>query len=411
MTEGIIKKVRKCCSSVMLLCLVLLAVYGIQERMDVIRVANAGVGTEKEPGSTGNENVGTPVQPGESGLPHGGHSEVLAEESAWAYIFGTSLPEAAKKQGDYCVLIPKKGGTFAGLSEEMVYRRVTVTLEDAALSPEDVLRVCGTEVYRGLPDVPVVIIPEEEKDIPLVREPGTPSEDTLLSLAIEEKNGRQELMLEFNTVYEVTLTEDEEFLYLALVRPYERYERILVIDAGHGGYDPGTSGGGSTEAAVNLAVVRYIKELLDERTDLKVYYTRTDNTLPDLSTRVEFANALHADMLISVHCNHSTASYVNGLDVLYSKLQTGGSLTSRGLAEICLEEVSAATGLKKNKLVERSADLHLMKYCEMPSALIEFGYMSNRKDLSIILSEEAQRACAEAVCRVIDAAYDASGKR
>lgn len=402
MTGGIIKRVRKCCSSVMLLCLVLLAVYGIQERMDVIRVANASVGTEKEPGS---ENAGTPVQTGETEPPHGGNSGVLAEESAWSYIFGTSLPEAAQKQGDYCVLIPKKSGAFVGISEEMVYRRVTVTMAGAAVSPEDVLRVCGTEVYRGLPDVPVVIIPEEEKDVPLVREPGTPSEDTLRSLAIEEKNGEQKLVFEFNTVYEVTVTEDEEFLYLALVRPYERYERILVIDAGHGGYDPGTSGGGSTEAAVNLAVVRYIKEILDTRTDLKVYYTRTDNTLPDLSTRVEFANALHADMLISVHCNHSTSSYVNGLDVLYSKLQTGGSFSSRDLAGFCLEEVSASTGLKKNKLVERSADLHLMKYCVMPSALIEFGYMSNRRDLGIILTEEAQRACAEAVCRVIDAAY------
>ncbi len=407
MTGEIIKRVRKCCSSVLLLCLVLLAVYGIQESMNVIRVANAGVGTEKEPDS---ENKGA-VQAGEIEPPHGGHSEVAAENSAWSYIFGTSLPEAAKKQGDYCVLIPKKGGTFVRISEEMVYRRVNVTMAGASFSPEDVLRVCGTEVYQGLPEVPVIVIPEEKKNVPLVREPETPSEDTLISLAIEEKNGEQKLMLEFNTVYEVTVTEDEEFLYLALVRPYERYEKILVIDAGHGGYDPGTSGGGSTEAAVNLAVVRYIKEILDTRTDLKVYYTRTDDTLPDLSTRVEFANALHADMLISIHCNHSTASYVNGLDVLYSKLQTGGSLTSRDLAGLCLEEVSAATGLKKSKLVERSADLHLMKYCVMPSALIEFGYMSNRKDLAIILSEEAQRACAEAVCRVIDAAYAALGQK
>lgn len=296
---------------------------------------------------------------------------------------------------------------LVNISEEMVYRRIIITLEGAQISPENVLRVCKTEVYRGLPDVPVVVIPEEEKDVPLVREPKTPEEDTLLSLAVEENGKEEKLVLEFNTVYEITVTEDDEFLYLALMRPYERYDRILVIDAGHGGMDPGTSGGGSTEAAINLEVTRYVREILDERDDIKVYYTRVDDTLPDLSTRVEFANALHADMLISVHCNHSPVSSVNGLEVLYSKLQENGSFTSRYLAELCMEEVSAATGLRQNALTERSSNLHLMKYCTMPCALIEFGYMSNRRDLERIVTEKTQRSCAEAICRVIDKAYDA----
>lgn len=402
MAEKVIRGARKFCTSVMALCLVLFAVYFVQEKTGRMPEANANVEENENPDKQ------TPGQFIQMGMPepvHGGHSEIKAENSAWSQIFGTSIPETAQKQGEYCVLIPKQGGTFVRISEEMIYRRVSITLKDAIVSPEDILRICRTELYRGMPVVPVVVIPEEEKNVPLSREPGTPEEDTLLSLAVEEKNGETKIVLEFNTVYEVTVTEDKEFLYLTLVRPFERYEKILVIDAGHGGIDPGTSGGGSTEASVNLKVVQYVKEILDQRDDLKVYYTRIDNTLPDLSTRVEFANALHADMLISVHCNHNSVSSVNGLDVLYSKLQEGGRFTSKYLAGLCLDEVSAATGLKKNSLVERSSDLHLMKYCTMPSALIEFGFMSNRRDLNIILSEQAQQACAEAICRVIDAAY------
>lgn len=402
MAEKVIRGARKFCTSVMALCLVLFVVYFVQDKTGSIREADAGVGEAESPPR---QDSGQLIQMGMQEPVHGGHSEIKAENSAWSQIFGTSIPETAQKQGNYCVLIPKKGGTLVRISEEMIYRRVSITLKDAAVLPEDILRVCRTELYRGTPDVPVVVIPEEEKDVPLSREPRTPEEDTLLSLAAEEKDGETKIVLEFNTVYEVTVTEDKEFFYLTLVRPFERYEKILVIDAGHGGIDSGTNGGGSTEAAVNLAVVQYVKEILDKRDDLKAYYTRTDNTLPDLSARVEFANALHADMLISVHCNQNPVSSVNGLEVLYSKLQESGSFTSNYLAGLCLEEVSAATGLKKNKLVERSSDLHLMKYCTMPSALIEFGYMSNRRDLSIILSEQAQRACAEAICRVIDTAY------
>jgi len=401
MADQMIKKVRQVCVSVMALCLILFAVYHIQSKTATKQV-NAG--TDKESVEKAEEPEQF-LQRGETQLPPGGHSNNKTESSVWSLIFGTDLPELVKQQGKYCVMISKKGGTLTEVFEEMIYRRLTVTISGATLSEEEVYRICGEQFYTGVPDVPIVIIPEEEKNVPLVFEPKTEEEDTLRSLTMTGQNGKQEIVLEFNTVYEVTVTEDEEFVYLSLIRPQERYDKIVVVDAGHGGIDPGTSGGGATEAAVNLAVVQYAKEILDARDDLKVYYTRLNNTLPDLSTRVEFANALHADMLISVHCNHNPVKSINGVEVLYSKLQADGELTSYDLAGLCLEEVSRATGLKKNTLVERSSNLHLMKYCTMPSALIEFGYMSNRGDLDIILSEEAQRACAEAICRVIDAAY------
>lgn len=399
MAEPMIKKVRQYSVSVMVLCLALFAVNYVQSKTGNTKQANAGL-NDKAPGD--NQQF---LQMGTEGVSHGGHSEINAKASAWSKIFGANLPEIVQMQGEYCVLIQKKGTSFVEASEEMIYRRLTITMSGGMLSEDNVYRVCGKQLYTGVPEVPVVIIPEEEKNVPLKREPKTPEEDTLLSLAVTGNGDEQEIVMEFNSVYEVTVTEDEEFVYLSLVRPHEKYEKILVLDAGHGGIDIGTSGGGATEAAINLAVIQYAKEILDERDDLKVYYTRLNNTLPDLSTRVEFANALHADMLISVHCNYNPVASINGVEVLYSKLQENGTFSSKYLAELCLDEVCQATGLKRNQLVERSSNLHIMKYCTMPSALIEFGYMSNRRDLNIILTEEAKRACAEAICRTIDAAY------
>jgi N-acetylmuramoyl-L-alanine amidase len=131
-----------------------------------------------------------------------------------------------------------------------------------------------------------------------------------------------------------------------------------------------------------------------------------NNTLPDLSTRVEFANALHADMLVSIHCNYNPVSVVNGVEVLYSKVQGAeDTFNSKYLAELCSTYVAEETGLKERPLVERSSNLHIIKYCKMPMALIEFGYMSNRKDLSLITTEEAQRGCAQAIYRAVEEGY------
>ena len=402
MPEQRIKIIRQYCVSAMVLCLVFLGVYFVQEKTGSYENGE-GTGIKVHAAENGE---GQFIQMGEE-VSWGGHAMSDVETSGWSRIFGAELPATAREQGDYCVLIKKRGAVFEAISEEMIYRKVSVTLRGASVSAEDIYRISGKMMYTGEPDVAVTVIPEEEKNVPLVREPQTPEDDSLLALAVNEINGGTEVLLEFNSVYEISVAEDEEFLYLSLVRPHEKYEKIVVIDPGHGGIDPGTSGGGVTEASINLSVVRYLKELLDERDDLKVYYTRLNNTLPDLSTRVEFANALHADMLISVHCNYNPAGVVNGVEVLYSGIQgQENSFNSEYLAGLCSRLVAEKTGLKERELVERSKNLHLIKYCTMPMALIEFGYMSNMKDLSIITTEEAQRGCAEAIYQAIVAAYE-----
>lgn len=400
MADEKIRKVRQFCVSVMILCLMFLGVYTVQERTG-LQAAKA----EEVPGQTVTDPEDVQKTEIKDVSELGVHGDTTVESSAWSRIFGTNVPEIARRQGTACVLIKKNIASAESITEEMIYRKVTIQFQ-GTLTAEDVYRISGGSLYRGLPVIEPLEIPEEQKNVPLVREPQTPEEDLLLSLAVNEKDGMTEVVLEFNSVYEVTATEDEEFLYLSLVRPHEKYDKIIVIDPGHGGIDPGTSGGGVTEASINLAVAKYVKELLDEREDWKVYYTRLNNTLPDLSTRVEFANALHADLLISIHCNYNPVSVVNGVEVLYSKVQGEGEvLNSRSLAEICSAYVAEETGLKERPLVERSSNLHIIKYCNMPMALIEFGYMSNRKDLSLITTEEAQRSCAQAIYRTIEEAY------
>lgn len=399
MPDDRIKKVRQICVSVMMVCLSFLAVFVVQKKteaketvVDTPVVPEVQNQLEEPPVPTVAEVFGMYMA---DGVTH----------TSWSRLFGTKIPEAVRQEAPFHVIIRKNGAAFEGLTEEQIYRKASLQMA-GTITKNDVYRISGNALYVGDPVVPEVFIPEELINVPLVREAKSPEEDALLSLGVNATETGTELVLEFNSVYELAVTEDEDFLYLALIPPYEKYDKIIVIDAGHGGRDPGTSGGGVTEASVNLAVVKYVKELLDERPDWKVYYTRLTNTLPDLSTRVEFANALHADLLISVHCNSHPAKSMHGVEVLYSGKQgQGDALNSLALAELCSDYVTEETGLWERPLVERSGNLHIIKYCTMPMALIEFGYMSNADDLAVITTEQAQRACANAIYRSVEDAY------
>lgn len=327
-------------------------------------------------------------------------------KDVWDLRFDDARPSKADEVGDYSIVIPKKGGTYVSLSEEQIYRKLHLTMSGADYTEEDVIRVSCEQSYSGQPVVEEVIIPEEQINWPLVREPKEPNEDSLLALELSEDGEVTRIDFELNSVYETIVYEDEEYLYISLKRPYELYDKIIVIDAGHGGRDWGTRGGGVNESVVNLNVVKYLKSELESRPDIKVYYTRLDDDFPDLSARVEFANAIHADFLLSVHCNSNAAKSVKGVEVMYSSIQVvSEEFSSQTLAEQCLSYVSEETGMRKLKIIDRCTNLHLMKYCTMPCALIEFGFMTNESDLKIILSEKGQRACAHALFRVIEEFY------
>ena len=332
----------------------------------------------------------------------GGNIRFTDTESAFSHIFGVNLPELAGKQGEYCIVIQKKGAEVLEFLEEPVYRRITFYLDHWEADAENIYRISRNILYHGNPDYLPPETTEENANIPLDYVPTVAERDTLFSIKMAQADSRTKLVLETDTVYETVYAEDEESIYLTLIRPRDKYKKIVVVDAGHGGVDLGTHGGAVTEASVNLSVVLQMKKLLDEQDEICVYYTRTDDTNPSHSARVELANALQADFLVSVHCNNNEERRAKGVEAMYSKYQTGdGILTSKELAKLCITEVATAMNMNERDWVERSADLHLMKYCKMPSTIVEIGFMSNSDDLKKLKNPDYQARCAEALVHVI----------
>lgn len=221
-------------------------------------------------------------------------------------------------------------------------------------------------------------------------------------------HSRLELMLLLDHAYVHSLYEDEYYYYIDIKSPREVYDKILVIDAGHGGKDPGAISRDELtyEKNVNLGILLELKELLDKE-NIKVYYTRTMDDKIFLRPRVTLANEMDCDFFISIHNNsNSISSKINGTEILYYNREHKG-ISVKDMAKIFSEEISKTVPLKNNGIIQmRNDEVLILNHATVPAIIIEGGYISNMKDLEYLKSSAGQSAMAEGIYKGIMRAYE-----
>ena len=176
------------------------------------------------------------------------------------------------------------------------------------------------------------------------------------------------------------------------------------------GFSEGTSGtvSGLTEAELNLSVAEKLKKQLEDR-GYEVYMTR-DNKEADLSEseRAKNVNASGAQILISLHANGGEDSTEKGVEVMapsyenpYWKDRTGNIKKSNALADIILQSYCEETGLNAKGLYNVDNQI-LLNWSEIPSVVLEMGFMSNESDDAYMAEEEHQQEMAEGIADGID---------
>lgn len=212
-----------------------------------------------------------------------------------------------------------------------------------------------------------------------------------------------------NQVYEIRTEYDSEYYYFNFLTPQEVYDKVIVIDAGHGGNAPGATKQGVNEKDIDLDIVLKLKEIFDAIDDrsVGVYYTRTEDVNPSFENRVGLANKSGANLFISIHNNSTQSgrmSNINGTQVMYDELKPQEGPGSMGLAQICLEEVTAQTGSSNKGIVEGN-DIFIIRSSEVPVALIEVGFMTNQTELNNLRSEEYQKKVAQGIYNAVMRAF------
>ena len=233
----------------------------------------------------------------------------------------------------------------------------------------------------------------------LVRYPMIGKSDHIadLNYYADQDGGTLELSMEH--VYELSLDWEEQYLYIDFIAPRDIYDKIVVIDAGHGVNMPGAIMGDVQEKDIDLAIVKQLKKLFDETADEKlgVYYTRLDDSDPAFADRSGLANDIGANLFVSVHSNsYPKSETINGTAVLFDEKKEAKGNSSKHLAHILLKKTTEALGSKNMGLVAGN-DIYIIRTSEVPAALVEVGFMTNPKELANLTDKKYQKKCARAI--------------
>ena len=202
---------------------------------------------------------------------------------------------------------------------------------------------------------------------------------------------------------------------------YDVLNKIVYLDAGHGGYDPGASYFGISEKSLTLAIQSRVKAKLESE-GYQVVTTRTSDTYVDLTDRSRAANASESDIFVSIHINASGSSAAQGIETYY--YQPYAEYPSRinatyhanptrlsmsdTLANAIQSSLINATGAQ-NQGVKRQT-FAVLRETTAPAVLLELGFLSNPQEAARLSTSDYQETLANAIVAGIKSYYEKESK-
>ncbi len=174
-------------------------------------------------------------------------------------------------------------------------------------------------------------------------------------------------------------------------------DKHIVIDPGHGGYQPGARFGDILEKEINLAVAKKLANHL-RMIGAKVSLTREDDRYLSLGDRPKLAEDLGADLFISIHCNsNGKPDSISGTETYYHK----DDPSSRALAQCVQSAVVKALGLPdlnaKSDTKISSIGLKVLRCATVPAVLVELGFLNHSHDRKKLMDDRFRQAAAEGI--------------
>ncbi len=248
--------------------------------------------------------------------------------------------------------------------------------------------------------------------------------------------------MKFNHKNFILITIITLFLYSSAFSQNDQVFTV-ILDAGHGGKDPGNSYHGFVEKEISLKTTLKIGSLLEKEKDLKVIYTRTSDVFIELANRPKVANKASANLFVSIHCNSvknmapfGAETFVMGLSRNDMNLEVAKNENSVILLEknykekyqgfdpkkpesligltmmqeenlnnsiLLAKEIqdNFTNKLKRNSRGIKQQPLWVLDAASMPSVLIELGFLSNKEEGEFLNSDEGQNKMAKQIANAI----------
>ena len=218
------------------------------------------------------------------------------------------------------------------------------------------------------------------------------------------------LMLAVACIYTVNLVFNEQYVAASGIG---ESSGVIIIDAGHGGEDPGAEGeGGILEKDLNLAIAKLLGEELSAkgytvvytRTEDKMLYSEEENIkgmrkLSDLKNRCKIAEGYPDALMISIHMNSYGASKYSGLQVYYSRENQNSYM----LADSIQSSVKGNLQPENERKIKEGKGLYLLEHSPVSSVIVECGFLTNSEELKKLSEKEYQKQLSFAIsCGIIN---------
>lgn len=182
----------------------------------------------------------------------------------------------------------------------------------------------------------------------------------------------------------------------------ENSKARVCLDAGHGGEEVGAVLGKRYEKDDTLKVTKLVEKKLKKK-NVKVIMTRTKDKDVSLEERCIIANQKKADIFVSIHRNSATVG--NGIEIWCGSLkeERDTKLADNILTNLTTAKIQQNRGIKYGSIGGENSDYYVLKNTNMPSCLIELGFISNEKDNQLLDDnlEEYAEAIAEGILKTI----------
>jgi len=216
-------------------------------------------------------------------------------------------------------------------------------------------------------------------------------------LTVEAANN--EITVRTSLFFVFSITEDADYFYITLAGPRTKYAKIVMIDPGHGGDDPGAEYGGVTEKDINLEIAKLLFKMFENgNSGIKAYMTRYGDDFVYRADRPAVSNAA-ADLFISIHCDsYPDDTSVGGTSTYYPSdaASNVGRLkaASREIAGMVQDDVSAALGTRNRGIIANS-ELVVLKDAKIPAILVEVAFLTNDGERAMLQDgDELEKAAA-----------------
>lgn len=203
-------------------------------------------------------------------------------------------------------------------------------------------------------------------------------------LQITHQTLESQIILTTSTIQALMVESRDNQIVMKVVKPSDKYEKIVVIDAGHGDHDSGTTYQGLKEKDLNLSISQAVVKELERDPSIKVYATREDDTFLKLMERSDFSNQIEPDLFISIHINSvdgNTAA--SGTETYYTQKADVRNKTFATIVQNALvkEFGTKNRGVKANTFV-------VTRYTQAPAILIEIGFLTNEADRKMMTASD-----------------------